>query len=454
MDAKSVGWPLLYTVITALICSALVWWNPSKPSRQDVLLKNENLRTMPVKSHMEASTQPESLQHLSMSPPRSSISNFEQPSKTVPDHVGDVSNVTKRSQSNGMQRSDLAIPMLLKPGVLAKVQLCSPSFQPCNAACADGSTPVFYYRHGDPRKVVIWLQGGGFCSTSGRTDCFWGPCSHWRWSSNWTQPRYSVDEHHQGRGLLRSGGPLAGWTMAFAVYCDGLSFLGNATQGDGILKGVVLRVLADGREANVTEVILGGTSAGGLATIHQCNRIGDLVMASVPSVRRFTCVVEAGVFLDLGPLPSNSTMRSCFQALFAERHAVVLEQPSCRPHADCFMAFRGLQRLQYPTFVFQNLYDTWQARVVGMKTVCRRPREFRERAVQELSGLKPHDGVFTVGCWSHTFPSSAYQALAHHFLRWYTHNVTTRIFGPPFPRDKLCAHRGARPKSPCPSPSR
>eukprot|EP00667_Euglena_gracilis_P004237 EG_transcript_4255 len=188
--------------------------------------------------------------------------------------------------------SGLGVPAILKPGVLAKVQLCGPPSQPCSATCADGSPPVFYYRGGDPKRVVIWLQGGGFCSSLGRTDCFWGPCSDWRWSSNWTQPRYSVDEHHQGRGILRSGGPLAGWTMVFAIYCDGVSFLGNrtskglaASHGARILKGIFQRVLGEGSETGVTEVILGGTSAGGLATIHQCNSMGDYVTRSLRSLR-------------------------------------------------------------------------------------------------------------------------------------------------------------------------
>lgn len=161
----------------------------------------------------------------------------------------------------------------------------------------------------------------------------------------------------------------SGWTMVFAIYCDGVSFLGNrtskglaASHGARILKGIFQRVLGEGSETGVTEVILGvtawvagggsplvqplavseddcaiwllflllllflhgittleitakiqqkvislfaqetpmvlgggtshvchhlsgGTSAGGLATIHQCNRMGDYVTRSLRSLR-------------------------------------------------------------------------------------------------------------------------------------------------------------------------
>ena len=356
------------------------------------------------------------------------------------------------------------------PGLLTRHSVCAPSLNAtdCPALCPDASPPVYYFRLADPERLIIWLQGGGFCGTHVVKGCFWGPCDNFRWSTSWTQPQYNVNDHHQGRFLLRSDGPFADWSMAYVIYCDGASFSGNRSrpveaegvrggrklfylQGSAILRSILQHLVQRRGLHAVREVIFGGTSAGGFAVVRHCNPVGQRLFQWLPSLARFSCIVESGVFLDM-PTPANEpVMRSCFHTLLRQHEAGPPGpcSPSDPSSPECFMPQYAVPRIRYPFFVLQNVYDTWQAKFLGHKQLCAKVHRFHAQVLQVLGATQPPNGLFTLGCWSHSIPQSAYKAVAGEVFQWYARNKTVHVFAPPFPKDRLCATGKHKPKGLC-----
>jgi len=99
--------------------------------------------------------------------------------------------------------------------------------------CADGSPYAFFVRQGDPKRLLVHLQGGGAC-----------------WSARTCDPEgrptydFSVtardDPSAGARGLLaldEPRNPFAGWTAVFVPYCSGDVHLGDARRRYPLVAG-------------------------------------------------------------------------------------------------------------------------------------------------------------------------------------------------------------------------
>lgn len=209
------------------------------------------------------------------------------------------------------------------------------------ARCLDGSTPRYWWRGGDPRKVSIHLMGGAWCeSLASCADRGYGHACY-RGSS---QPACLAAEYPGNAlpnttfapvmpmstipsllGARWGGGPLynasgtnpltSGWSKLWVHYCDGGSFIGdNATAtavpyGNGTVqlyfRGLVnLRAtIADaiarfGIDA-ATDVLLGGDSAGGLAAYYHVDALAALLPRS-----RVSAAPDSGFFFVDASWPS------------------------------------------------------------------------------------------------------------------------------------------------------
>ena len=69
-------------------------------------------------------------------------------------------------------------------------------------------------------------------------------------------------------------------------------------RGKSVLEGVIKTLLNDHDMRHAADVVLTGSSAGGIGTIHQCDRVGTLVQESASETITFKCLADAGFFVN------------------------------------------------------------------------------------------------------------------------------------------------------------
>jgi len=199
------------------------------------------------------------------------------------------------------------------------------------AICNDGSPAVFYFARyttdADRDKWVIMLQGGGGC-TSGQS------CAE-RWCS--IDTNYGMDKmtstltkpQIRGNGILdpRAENHFGGWNRVLVFYCSSDSWSGTKTskqhaasgntaidydihfKGTRIIDAVLdtLRRTSRGRASappgttaralpdldSATHVVFSGSSAGGIGTIYNADRVGAKLKAANPPLV-YKAVIDAG----------------------------------------------------------------------------------------------------------------------------------------------------------------
>jgi hypothetical protein len=199
---------------------------------------------------------------------------------------------------------------LLPPSVVAQY----------GAACLDGSVPGYYVRRPAPgspneNKWKIHFQGGGWCTSA--SDCL-GRSHSLLGSSSFWGPTLAVDWLPEGAGFYGLMGvsnetngynPFGDWSFAWFAYCDGTSFTSNRAGPFPInattslqFRGAAnldayLQELENtaGFLSNTTELIVSGTSAGGLATYFHTSYLKSRMLQ--PSAR-VVGAPDAGFFLD------------------------------------------------------------------------------------------------------------------------------------------------------------
>jgi hypothetical protein len=181
------------------------------------------------------------------------------------------------------------------------------------AACLDGSPPGFYWEAGrgvDAKKFIVFLNGGGWCYTLapstqdpfgipggphatgwGNDDSCWGRSQSALGSTNHNPPT------REGGWLAET--PMANWSKASVVYCDGTSFSGDreapvVAAGSGSPAAAQNRTLYFRGRRNLDAVIdelrsrgmgradvavLGGCSAGGLGALIHCDHFVSAITA-------------------------------------------------------------------------------------------------------------------------------------------------------------------------------
>ncbi|MDI6773456.1 MAG: pectin acetylesterase-family hydrolase [bacterium] len=89
------------------------------------------------------------------------------------------------------------------------------------AVCSDGSPFKFYVASGNPKRLVIFFQGGGACWDA-------GTCA-----AGIHRPRVELDELRAGQGIYARGNfdnPFRGWTFVWVPYCSADIFWGDAVR--------------------------------------------------------------------------------------------------------------------------------------------------------------------------------------------------------------------------------
>ncbi|KAL6556499.1 hypothetical protein OROGR_005787 [Orobanche gracilis] len=159
-------------------------------------------------------------------------------------------------------------------------------------------------------------------------------------------------------------------------------------RGSKIFSAVVDELLEKGMR-NAENVILAGNSAGGLATILNCDRFTTLV----PNASRVKCISDSGFFIRAKELPNASKRETAF-AKIVSLHGIAKHLPmSCTSRMDpglCFFPENIVGDVQTPLFLLNSAFDKFQ--------------NFHDTFMETLSdvgGCPMSRGMFINSCYIH-----------------------------------------------------
>ena len=133
-----------------------------------------------------------------------------------------------------------------------------------------------------------------------------------------------------------------------------------------MLEGIVKTLLNDHNMSDASDVVLTGSSAGGIGALHQCDNVGSLVEDSA-SDATYKCLVDAGFFVNTTDFDGGTgTWTSQWETMVTTHGAMSSMSSSCKDeHEDgkeweCWFADTALPYVSYDVFLVQSVMDLWQ----------------------------------------------------------------------------------------------
>ncbi|XP_060211192.1 pectin acetylesterase 8-like isoform X4 [Lycium barbarum] len=234
------------------------------------------------------------------------------------------------------------------------------------AVCLDGSPPAYHLDRGHGsgvRSWIVYLDGGGWCNSI--PDCF----DH---STKDLGSTKRMEQRSSFNGILHNTSEknpeFYNWNRVRVKYCDGSSFMGDVEQvdpdkklffrGARIFKAIMEDLQSKGMK-NAENAILCGTSAGGLATILNC----DKFKSHLPNDATVKCIADAGFFIN-GKTASGASYIEEMYRRIVNLHGSAKNLPSaCTSVMEpslCFFPENIVPYVQTPLFIINSVYDTWQ----------------------------------------------------------------------------------------------
>mmetsp|Transcript_58823 Transcript_58823/g.93031 ORF Transcript_58823/g.93031 Transcript_58823/m.93031 type:complete len:402 (+) Transcript_58823:80-1285(+) len=309
-------------------------------------------------------------------------------------------------------------------GDLALANILSSDRYP-KAKCLDGSQGRYYFRKGRGQgltKFYLHQQGGGFCtsfedclarsktnlgSTLAHVPDAWGPTHN----LSEDQSYFSINP--------RINPLLYNWNHIFMVYCDGAYFAGDNSSdtivqgeqlyfaGRHILDATLHHLLSEHDLFGATDVMLGGCSAGAIATFAHVDYVARALRGGLAPQARVTGFPDSGFYVDLPYFEKFKVFPFVYQNVSATLSDECLQEYRNAPW-KCLIAERNAAYLQTPLFAWQSKYDGDQLRNSFenhcTKSSCATP--FANRLVKSMRWSLFRDrnrrhGAFVDGCWRH-----------------------------------------------------
>lgn len=249
------------------------------------------------------------------------------------------------------------------------------------ARCLDGTNPAFWLRKSNAsgaraNKWMVHLKGGGWCVTD--DECAGWVESHYQ---SGTGPGANLPNNFTGVGIL-SVDPEVNpnffdWNVAYVWYCDGGSYSGDrATQqynnqtvffrGKHILDGVMRTLAHDHGMHAANEVVVSGTSAGGLGVITRCDSLTNLV-ENLGMAASLSCVVDAGFFINSTDFDGHvGTWTGYWETLVSTHQIMASLNADCKAAQPfqqtwrCLLPQYQLLHISTRIFLIQSVIDFWQ----------------------------------------------------------------------------------------------
>ncbi|KAK7486588.1 hypothetical protein BaRGS_00022113 [Batillaria attramentaria] len=295
------------------------------------------------------------------------------------------------------------------------------------ALCLDGSPPAYYYRQSIVPAVRFWiihLQPGGWCTTP--HDCF----------ERSTTPLGSSMETEIStnlKGIMSSDCDINPdfciWHIVDFLYCDGGSFLGNRSdpltenskklylRGALIFDTLIEHLQTQTLFRDAEQIILAGSSAGGLGAMIHADRLRERLP---PSVKTLHVLLDGSLFLDMPDVNGLHTMGKMLKEAFQLHHAHKTESiKECTRMMNndeewrCILPEVFHKYVFSPMFFLNSLHDKWyRYHALNIKcpvSVCTQEhlREVHNTLIQLVDEGKEilrskKNGVFFTPCPAHT----------------------------------------------------
>lgn len=374
-----------------------------------------------------------------------------------------------------------------------------------NAKCLDGSPGGFYYRKAStPSAATKWkfhFMGGGWCDSA--NDCKnraqgllgsskpWTPKLSNLWSNNAAfYGLMSAEVNETGQNV---GNPFGDWNFVWLAYCDGSSQTSNRDEplnvggtpiymrGRAVLDAHLYELEKKFKFlSSATEVIISGTSAGGMSTFMHSSFIKSQLKA--PNAK-LVAVPDAGFWWDTLKYGSanerpwldrmeKSIVSDVWNATLRGNLATCLDDKAAADQAKCYSQPYAYAYLDVPTFVIQSLSDPsnfgfcWgpPCKIKGnspgscstdqLAHFAEYSANLRENITKAQEDFGHRDGHFLTACNQHEESCRQYdwwgitidgQTMNSTFTTWYNHGGAApgaKAVDVPWPGDTTCREMG------------
>uniref|UniRef100_A0A251V9M0 Pectin acetylesterase n=1 Tax=Helianthus annuus TaxID=4232 RepID=A0A251V9M0_HELAN len=235
------------------------------------------------------------------------------------------------------------------------------------AVCLDGSPPAYQFDKGFGDGVNNWLvhmPGGGWCHTI--EDCVKRKTLIYGLGSSKLMPELNFT------GLMSNqqdqNPNLYNWNRVYMRYCDGASFTGDVEEvdhdnnlyfrGARVFDAIVEELMSIGMK-DAQNVLLSGCSAGGLASILNCDKFRGFF----PQNTRVKCVSDAGYFPHVKDLSGEYRFEQYFDKIVTLHGSAKALPSECTSNMNpglCFYPDFAMPYINTPIFIVNSAYDTWQ----------------------------------------------------------------------------------------------
>ena len=280
---------------------------------------------------------------------------------------------------------------VLSPAAMRRVKLHD-AVKTHGARCLDGSPAVYYARRAtalaNRSRFVVYFQAGGWCFASSwsRTVKACTARMLGRMGSTTGYPESLDDPDSVLSGIFDNDGQIGGilspipevnpdfasWTAVWIAYCDGGSFSGNRSEpidigqnrslwfrGRSIVHAVVEDLAAKYGMGNATDVLLAGSSSGGLAAMMHA----DYVRSQLPPDVRFGVLSDSGWFrpsYSLDRTRYTERMRTLYWTMQSVSDAGCEAAMGEADRWKCIFAPNVFPHVGSRVFVLEAAYDAWQ----------------------------------------------------------------------------------------------
>lgn len=298
------------------------------------------------------------------------------------------------------------------------------------AVCLDGSPPAYHWSPGVGAGINNWLitlEGGSWCNNA--TTCL--ARKNTRLGSSKAMVK-SVSFSGILSNKQKFNPDFYNWHRIRIRYCDGSSFTGDVEavnpatnlhyRGGRVFAAVLEDLSAKGMK-NAQNAILSGCSAGGLASILNCDRFRSLM----PATTKVKCLADAGFFINTKDVSGEQHIEGFYSQVVATHGSAKNLPRSCTSRLSpglCFFPQNVAPQIQTPIFFINAAYDSWQIKnilapgvadphgtwhsckldikkcsSVQLKTM----QEFRIEFLRAISGLSnsASKGMFIDSCYAH-----------------------------------------------------
>ncbi|GKV10526.1 hypothetical protein SLEP1_g21875 [Rubroshorea leprosula] len=249
------------------------------------------------------------------------------------------------------------------------------------AVCLDGSAPAYHFDKGSgsgANNWVVHMEGGGWCNNV-------ETCLDRKTTDLGSSKK--MDKSFGFSGILgskQSSNPdFFNWNRIKVRYCDGSSFTGDAFdpanklyfRGARVWQAIMDDLMAKGMR-NAQNAILSGCSAGGLASILNCDRFRSLF----PATTKVKCIADAGFFLNAKDVSGGSHIGTFYSQVVATHGSAKNLPASCtsrmRPEL-CFFPQNVVPFMQTPIFFINSGYDSWQIKNILAPSAADSKKEWK-----------------------------------------------------------------------------